>query len=95
MAGKKKDKKSEGSSPSAQVEVVPSTYVVRQEVPEEPVIESFTIKKLQGGWHFIHVKTQGDKVIEKILSEVEPKAICLEKFKINVGRYLIRLENES
>lgn len=54
---------------------------------EPPVQKAFTLERGEGGWSFVLLTFQGDKVLGAEKSEPDLKAVAIEKFKINAFKY--------
>jgi hypothetical protein len=59
------------------------------------VIPAFTIVRGEGGWQFVHLTLDENwQVMTTELSQADMKPIAIEKFKIEVGKYWGKLDEQ-
>jgi len=60
------------------------------------VLPAFTIMRVAGGWAFVKLELDEDlNVLTSSVSEPDTKPIITERFKIEVGRYWSRIDEQS
>jgi hypothetical protein len=56
---------------------------------DKPVVKSFGIAKVKGGYCCVEIKSQGNSILESdIVSGPDPKPVALERLKIHIVRKL-------
>jgi hypothetical protein len=56
---------------------------------EKPVVKSFGIAKVKGGYCCVEIHSQGNTILEtEILSGPDPKPVAVERLKISLVRKL-------
>jgi hypothetical protein len=68
---------------------VPTEIVTQEEFPE---IKTVGIIRVKGGWSTVKLTTKEDKVLSAEMSDPEPRAICVETFKIWFAKEFLRNE---
>ena len=60
-------------------------------------IPAFTVHRVAGGWSFIKIEIDPKtmKVVSKTVSEPDTKPIITERFKIEVGKYWGKLDEQT
>jgi hypothetical protein len=60
-------------------------------------IPAFTVHRVAGGWSFIklEIDPKSMKVVSKTVSEPDTKPIITERFKIEVGKYWGKLDEQT
>lgn len=60
-------------------------------------IPAFTVRRVQGGWSFIKLELDPKtmKVVGKEESQPDTKPIITERFKIEVGKYWGKLDEQT
>ena len=60
------------------------------------VVPAFTVMRVAGGWAFVKIELDEDlNVLTTSVSEPDTKPIITEKFKIEVGRYWSRIDEQK
>jgi hypothetical protein len=60
------------------------------------VIPAFTIMRVDGGWAFVKLTLDEDfNVLTSEVSNPDVKPIITEKFKIEVGKYWMKLDEQT
>jgi len=60
------------------------------------IIPAFTVMRVAGGWSFVKIELDEDlNVLTRSISEPDTKPIITERFKIEVGRYWSRIDEQS
>ena len=63
---------------------------------QSKTIPAFTVKRVPGGWAFIKLELDDKfKVVSKEVSQPDTKPIITEKFKIEVGKYWGKLDEQT
>lgn len=64
---------------------------------QSKTIPAYTVRRVQGGWSFIELQIDPKtmKVVSKEESQADTKPIITEKFKIAVGKYWGRLDEQT
>ena len=62
-----------------------------------PSVPFFSVRRCAGGWEYIRLRVSPDltKVLSVEKSVPDMKAVCCERFKINVGKYWQDEENHG
>ena len=60
------------------------------------VVPAFTVMRVAGGWAFVKIELDEDlNVLTTSVSEPDTKPIITEKFKIEVGRYWSKMDEQT
>ena len=60
------------------------------------VVPAFTVMRVAGGWAFVKIELDEDlNVLTTSVSEPDTKPIITERFKIEVGRYWSRIDEQK
>jgi len=60
------------------------------------VLPAFTVMRVAGGWAFVKLELDEDlNVLTRSISEPDTKPIITERFKIEVGKYWSRIDEQS
>ena len=60
------------------------------------VLPAFTIMRVAGGWAFVKLQLDEDlNVLTRSISEPDTKPIITERFKIEVGKYWSRIDEQN
>jgi len=56
----------------------------------------FTVTRVQGGWAFVKITVDEDfHILTTEVSQADTKPIIIEKFKIEVGKYWGKLDEQT
>ena len=60
------------------------------------VVPAFSVMRVAGGWAFVKIELDEDlNVLTTSVSEPDTKPIITEKFKIEVGRYWSKMDEQT
>ncbi len=60
------------------------------------IIPAFTVMRVPGGWSFVKVEfDEKYKIVKKEVSQPDTKPIIMERFKIEVGKYWGKLDEQT
>lgn len=60
------------------------------------VVPAFTVMRVAGGWAFVKIELDEDlNVLTSSVSEPDTKPIISERFKIEVGKYWSRIDEQK
>ena len=60
------------------------------------LIPAFTVMRVAGGWAFVKLELDEDlNVLTSSVSEPDTKPIITERFKIEVGKYWSRIDEQN
>ena len=60
------------------------------------VLPAFTVMRVAGGWSFVKLELDEDlNVLTRSISEPDTKPIITERFKIEVGKYWSRIDEQN
>ena len=64
---------------------------------QSKTIPAFTVHRVAGGWSFIKLEIDPKtlKIVSKTVSEPDTKPIITERFKIEVGKYWGKLDEQT
>ena len=79
--------------PELREEAPPAATLADMPVPapfdDKPVVKSFGIAKVKGGYCCVEIHSQGNSILEtEILSGPDPKPVAVERLKISLVRKL-------
>lgn len=61
------------------------------------IIPAFTVMRVQGGWAYVRLEVDGDdfSILSTQVSQPDTKPIITEKFRMEVGRYWGKLDEQT